>query len=80
MVSPPLALIVREIVHLLDDLYECVVNAFILDLKSNQPKGLITDWQDDNVEHEQNFINYYSYTKGLRHKDVVDDEKCHSKL
>ena len=56
-------------------MYYFGMEEIILDLRSNQPKGLITDWHDDNVEHEQNFINYYSYTKGLRHKDVVDDEK-----
>ena len=56
-------------------MYYFGISEMVLDIRTNQPKGLITQWQDDNVEHEQNFINYYSYTKGLRHKDVVGDER-----
>lgn len=37
----------------------------ILDLRENAPKGEIIKWQDENLESE-NYINYYSFTKGLR--------------
>jgi len=41
------------------------------DINTDQPKGLIMQWQDFNVEYEGGFvINYYSYSKGLRHHDV----------
>lgn len=50
------------------------IGEIVLDIKTNQPKGLIIQWQDDNVENENNFINYYSYTTGLRHKDIDKNE------
>jgi hypothetical protein len=28
-------------------------------------------WQNDNVEFPKNAINYYSYSKGLRIKDII---------
>lgn len=37
----------------------------ILDLRENADKGEILKWQDENLESE-NYINYYSFTKGLR--------------
>ena len=53
-------------------MYYFSISEIVLDIITNQSKGLITEWQDDNVANENNIINYYSYTKGLRHKDVVD--------
>ena len=41
----------------------------VYDLRTNQPKGKIIEWMDENVENEQ-FINYHSYCLGLRHKDL----------
>ena len=41
-----------------------------LDLKTDQPKHSILRWQDDNVEHAPEFINYKSYTMGLRQSDL----------
>lgn len=37
------------------------------DLTTEQPKGLIVEWQEANVENDGNFINYKSYCMGLRH-------------
>lgn len=50
--------------------YYFTITEMVRDLKTNQPKGMITQWQDDNVANE-NQINYYAYTKGIRHKDVL---------
>ena len=43
------------------------------DINTDQPKGLIVDWYDDNLENPDKAINYYSYTQGLRIEDV---KKC----
>ena len=47
----------------------------ILDLTTNQPKYSILKWQDDEVEQSMTtdiprYINYKSYTMGLRQKDL----------
>jgi hypothetical protein len=42
----------------------------ITDLKYNAPKELIFDWYNDNLENQSKEINYYSYIKGLRIKDI----------
>ncbi|MEO6707189.1 MAG: hypothetical protein ABIN04_15225 [Ginsengibacter sp.] len=42
----------------------------VLDIDSKQPKGMILRWYDDNLETQDKWINYYSYTKGLRITDV----------
>jgi hypothetical protein len=44
----------------------------IIDLKTNQPKGLILEWQNNSTEFnlekkKQEYINYKSYTMGLRY-------------
>lgn len=36
------------------------------------PKGEIWNWYWDNIENEGKAINYYSYVKGLRIKDIKD--------
>ena len=41
----------------------------VYDIDTNQPKGLIMEWQDSCLEHD-NLINYTSYCMGLRHKDI----------
>lgn len=47
----------------------------ILDLTTKQPKGLIMEWQNEEVDfnmfnENQNYINYKSYTMGLRHNQL----------
>ena len=47
----------------------------ILDLNTKQPKGLILDWQSEDVDfnmfnEKQQHINYKSYTMGLRHEQL----------
>ncbi len=54
----------------------CFSDAFLsfedirVDLELDAPKGMIFDWFWDNVDNQLNAINYYSYVKGLRIKDV----------
>ena len=43
----------------------------VLDINTNQPKGKIIDWYYDNLESTDNSINYYSYIKGLRVKELI---------
>ncbi len=38
----------------------------IYDLRSNQPKGLIFEWQQNCLENQETMVNYYAYTKGVR--------------
>jgi len=46
----------------------------VLDLKTNQKKGFIMQWQDDGVdahfEGVESNINYNSYIMGLRYQDL----------
>ena len=42
----------------------------VLDVNAKIPKGVIIDWYDAQLENPEKAINYYSYTKGLRHKDI----------
>lgn len=49
----------------------------VLDLRTNQPKGLIFSWQDDGVENHssdkpKDTINYNSYALGLRYHQLLD--------
>lgn len=39
------------------------------DINNKLPKDMIMEWQDHCLENEIN-INYYSYSKGLRAKDL----------
>ncbi len=41
-----------------------------LDIDTNQPKNNIFSWYWENDELNNKSINYYSYTKGLRVKDL----------
>lgn len=50
--------------------YYFSIDDLVLDLKTKQKKGLILQWQEDGVENYPLNINYYSYTKGLRYKDL----------
>ena len=55
--------------------YYFTIDNIIFDLTTNQPKGLILNWQIDEVEHnslkdDKDYINYSSYSKGIRHKDL----------
>ncbi len=40
------------------------------DIDTNQPKGLIFDWHNENDYINDKIINYQSYIKGLRVKDL----------
>jgi len=42
----------------------------ITDIDTNQPKGLIFDWHNENDYINDKIINYQSYIKGLRVKDL----------
>jgi len=43
----------------------------IYDVNNHCKKGLILEWQDDSTENsERGNINYSSYSKGLRYKDL----------
>lgn len=41
------------------------------DIFTEQPKGLIVQWQDESIENENETINYQSYCMGLRF-DMVE--------
>ena len=38
----------------------------VLDVNSEQPKGVIIDWYYDTLNNPKKAMSYYSYTKGLR--------------
>ena len=42
----------------------------VLDINTDQPKNAIVKWYYDNQDNPEKWINYYSYTLGLRVKDV----------
>jgi len=43
----------------------------VWDVNSNQDPNVIIDWYNDSIENlKEKSINYYSYTKGLRYKDL----------
>lgn len=53
------------------------ISDIILDLKTKQPKGLIIEWQSEVVDFNMlkdkpKYINYKSYTMGLRCSDIKD--------
>jgi hypothetical protein len=51
--------------------YFFTLSDIIHDLESNQPKGLILEWQDKTLENDrENRINYYAYTTGLRYSEL----------
>jgi hypothetical protein len=41
------------------------LDEIVHDITTEQPKGLILKWHNQKCEHDQ-YINYYSYTMGLR--------------
>ena len=41
----------------------------VWDVNAKIPKGVIIDWYDAQLENPEKAINYYSYTKGLRHEE-----------
>jgi len=43
------------------------------DIDNKCKKGLILHWQDDCLENKPNYINYYSYHKGLKF-DMLNKE------
>jgi hypothetical protein len=42
----------------------------VWDINSKQPKHLIKQWIYDCIDNPEKHINYYSYSKGLRFKDL----------
>lgn len=55
--------------------YFFTIDDIALDLNTKQPAGLILDWQSDGVDYNMfnektEYINYKSYTMGLRYKDL----------
>ena len=54
----------------------CFSDAFLsfddirIDLELDAPKGMIFDWFWENFDNQEKAINYYSYVKGLRIKDI----------
>jgi hypothetical protein len=40
----------------------------VYDVNTKQKKGMIVNWSEDNLNNPEKWINYYSYTKGLRIK------------
>jgi hypothetical protein len=42
----------------------------VWDINTDQPEGLIVSWYYDNTDNVEKSINYFSYTKGLRIKDI----------
>jgi hypothetical protein len=42
----------------------------VWDINSKQKKEAIKNWYYENLEYPNKSINYYSYTKGLRVKDL----------
>jgi len=42
----------------------------VWDVNSEQPKGMITEWYYMCLENAINSINYFSYTHGIRIKDL----------
>ena len=47
----------------------------IYDINNNSPKGEIIDWYYDNLNDEGRYINYYSYSKGLRIAELKKEEQ-----
>ena len=41
----------------------------VWDVNAKIPKGVIIEWYDAQLENPEKAINYYSYTKGLRHEE-----------
>lgn len=50
-------------------------NDIVWDINSGQKKGLILSWYNESLESVEHSINYYSYTKGLRIKDLTNKTK-----
>lgn len=42
----------------------------VYDINAKCKKWLILEWQDVSIENTEKAINYYSFSKGLRHKDL----------
>ena len=61
-----------------NSIYSISINDILLDIKTNQPKGLILEWIKYSVpfvilNENQDYINYKSYTIGLRYKDLKNN-------
>lgn len=55
--------------------YYINISDVCFDVFSNQPKRLITQWQEEYLENKNKTINYQSYAKGLRFH-MVEEVKC----
>lgn len=49
----------------------------VWDVNAKIPKGVIIEWYDAQLENPEKAINYYSYTKGLRHEDLKLNNEEH---
>ncbi len=51
------------------------LSAIIYDIQTNQPKGLIMEWQNKEIEYSmaggEKHISYQSYSMGLRYEDIT---------
>ncbi|MCB0515192.1 MAG: hypothetical protein KDD49_03905 [Bacteroidetes bacterium] len=55
--------------------YFIALDDIIFDLNSNQPNGLILDWQNDSVDYNtrsesKKYISYPSYANGERYEQI----------
>ena len=47
-------------------------DVIVLDMNTKQPKGLILEWYNETMEDPTKWINYKSYTMGLRQSEIKD--------
>lgn len=57
------------------DIYFFSFSDILYDINTNQPKELILQWLYDGVDYPDININYYSYSKGLRHLQLQNNNK-----
>lgn len=48
------------------DIYFFDFTEIVHDIKTEQPPQKIIQWLNERLESSNNFVNYYSYTKGFR--------------
>ena len=55
-------------------------NDIVLDINTHQPIGAIISWYYDNLEYSKYSLNYYSYTKGLRVRELAKEDSEREKI
>ena len=48
------------------DQYFFCISDIIYDISHRCPKGKIFEWQDYNLKHPEDYMNYHSFVKGLK--------------